>query len=260
MPSPFPGMDPYIEAAHVWADFHISMIVAMRDALNAILPPRYAASADVQVWTIDPDKETSVLLGKPDAPIAEEAAGGGVATQVRHARAPATLRLPTRRRRTRRFLRIHEARSSRVVTAIELLSPSNKTPGPDRDAYLAKRDEYLATGTNLVEIDLLRGGVRPPLGDSPPDTPYYVMVCPAWEFPEVGLWPFSLRNPLPEIPVPLAADEPDVPLLLRGCVDRCYDGGRYALKLKYTEPPDPPLAEPDATWAKELLSHRTQPA
>jgi hypothetical protein len=248
-------MDPYIEAPHLWNDFHISMIVAMRKALNAVLPPGYAASADVHVWSVDQDEETAVLLGKPDVPITEETqANGGVATQVRHAPAPATLRLRMRRRRTRRFLRIHEARSSRLVTAIELLSPSNKTPGPDRDAYLAKREEYLATGTNLVEIDLRRGGVRPPLGDNPPDSTYYTMVCRGWEFPEVGFWPVGLRDPLPEIPIPLAEDEPDVPLSVRSCLDDCYDSGRYTLKIKYGESPDPPLSEPDAAWARELLT------
>jgi hypothetical protein len=145
-----------------------------------------------------------------------------------------------------------------VVTAIELHSPSNKSPGPDRDAYLAKREEYLATGTNLVEIDLLRAGSRPPLGDNPPNAPYYVLVCRAWEFPEVGFWTIGLRDLLPEIPVPLAEDEPDVPLAIRPCVDNCYEGGRYALKIDYGEPPDPPLSESDAKWARELLASRSK--
>lgn len=260
MPSPFPGMDPYIEAAHLWSDFHICMIVAMRGALNAVLPEGYAASADVQVWSVDPEKETSVLLGKPDVPITQELEDdGGVATRVRHAPAPATLRLRMRRRRTRRYLRIHEARSSRVVTAIELLSPSNKTPGADRDAYLAKREEYLATGTNVVEIDLLRAGTRPPLGDNPPDSAYYFLVCREWEYPEVGFWPIGVRDSLPEIPIPLAEDEPDVPLPIRQCVDRCYDDGRYRQKMKYGDPPDPPLREPDATWARDLLDRHLNP-
>src|SRR5262249_27287369 len=91
MPSPFPGMDPYIEAPHLWNDFHISMIVAMRDALNAVLPPRYAASADVHVWSVDPQSETSVLLGKPDVPMPREprATGGwrlGCGTPTRRRR------------------------------------------------------------------------------------------------------------------------------------------------------------------------------
>jgi hypothetical protein len=250
-------MDPYIEAPHLWNDFHISMIVAMRSALNAVLPARYAASADVHVWSVDPDKETSVLLGKPDVPITEEMeTNGGVTTRVRHAAAPATLRLRKRRQRTRRYLRIHEARSSRLVTAIELLSPANKAPGPDRDAYIAKREEYLATGTNLVEIDLLRAGTRPPLGDNPPESAYYVLACREWEFPLAGFWPIGVRDPLPEIPVPLAEDVSDAPLPIRRCVDECYDGGRYPLKIEYGEPPTPPLREPDATWASELLTAR----
>lgn len=257
MPSPFPGMDPYIESSGLWGDFHLSMIIAMRKALNALLPEGYAASADVHVWSVDPDAETSVVLGKPDVPVSKEnAADGGVAMHVRHVSAPAMLRLRPRRRRSRRYLRIHEIQSRQVVTAVELLSPSNKSPGPDRNAYLAKREEYLATGTNLVEIDLLRGGRRPPLGDDPPETPYYVLVCRAWEYPQVGCWPIALRDPLPDVPVPLAEDIPDVLFSLRHCADDCYDGGRYATSLKYGRSLSPLLREPDLSWARELVAAR----
>jgi Protein of unknown function (DUF4058) len=260
MPSPFPGMDPYIESSGVWGDFHISMIAAMRAALNGVLPARYAASADVHVWSVDPDTEASVLLGKPHVPVtAEEGATGGVATRVRHARAPANLRLRLRRRRSRRYLRIAEARTNRVVTVIELLSPSNKAAGPDRQAYLAKREEYLATGTNLVEIDLLRGGPRLPLGDSPPVSAYYFLVCRTWEVPEAGCWPIELQDALPDIPVPLVEDEPDVPLPVQKCVRECYDTGRYSMKLRYAEPLSPPPDESDAAWVREVLASRTKP-
>jgi len=91
-------MDPYIESSGLWGDFHIAMIIAMRTALNALLPEGYAASADVHVWSVDPDAETAVVLGKPDVPVSKGDAGdGGVATRVRHARAPAMLRLRPRR-------------------------------------------------------------------------------------------------------------------------------------------------------------------
>jgi hypothetical protein len=255
MPSPFPGMDPYIEAAHMWNDFHINMIATMKDALNAILPPGYAATADVSGWSVDPVKESSVLLGEPDVPMMRERDDPcGIATRARHVRVPAVSRLRVQQRRTRRYLRVHEVRSARIITAIELLRPANKTSGADREAYISKRDEYLATGTNLVEIDLLREGMRPPLGDNPPGPAYYILVCRSWEFPDVGFWPVGLRDRLPDVPVPLDEDQPDVLLPLRGCVDHCYDGGRYSLKIDYEGPTDPPLSESDAAWARDLLA------
>src|SRR5207248_9608925 len=127
-------------------------------------------------------------------------ANGGVATLT----APTTTLLPAVRREGNKYLKIKEARSDRLITVIEFLSPANKTPGADRDAFLAKRNEYLATKTNIVEIDLHRTGRRMPMGEpAPPTADYYVFVCRAADFPKTGIWPFSVRHPLPEIPIPL---------------------------------------------------------
>ncbi len=258
MPSPFPGMDPYIEAPFLWSDFHLCMLAAMREALNAVLPAGYVAAADVHVWSDDPDKEEAVLLGRRDVPIVEEGShNGGVATAVQHATAPRVGRLPEARKRTRRYLRIHELQTSRVITVIELLSPSNKTPGKDQDVYLSKRDEYLATGTNLVEIDLLRSGKRPPPGDEPPLADYCYLISRSWEFPSFGIWPIDLQDALPDLHVPLAENESDAIVPMRNCLDRCYDGGRYSVRINYKKPPTIPLTERDATWSRELLERQT---
>jgi hypothetical protein len=114
--------------------------------------------------------------------------------------------------------------NNRVITAIEILSPSNKTDGADRDAYLAKRDEYFLAQINLVEIDLLRSGLRPPLGEQTPEQfAYYLMVCRNTQFPKAGFWSFGIRDTLPEVPVPLKPEDPDCPLDLRACLDRGYE-------------------------------------
>src|SRR5436190_66443 len=159
MPSPFPGMDPYIEEPSLWPDFHGSMIYAFRAALNAVLPERYVAHVDQYVWLHEPDLPTRQRLGRPDAFVTDEAAppGNGPASSAALAAlaAPAVSTLPVVRRTGPRYIQIRDGHDRRVVTVIELLSPSNKDSGGDRDAYLAKRNEYLATGTNLVEIDLL---------------------------------------------------------------------------------------------------------
>ena len=41
MRSPFPGMDPYIEACGLWGDFHNRLISAIQDVLDEAAPDRY---------------------------------------------------------------------------------------------------------------------------------------------------------------------------------------------------------------------------
>jgi hypothetical protein len=213
MPSPFPGMDPYLERPSLWSDFHATLLVAIRAALNTALPPRYAAFI-----------------------------------------------LASARREGPRYLRIVDQERHRVVTVLELLGPSNKETGADRDAYLAKRNEYLATGTNLVEIDLLRAGQRPPT-EEPASiaSDYLILVSPASDFPRAGLWTFSVRDPLPLVTVPLGRGEEPVKIDLKRCLDRTYDESPYHRVLDYTRPPVPPLTAPDATWAQQLLAQHGHP-
>jgi hypothetical protein len=120
---------------------------------------------------------------------------------------------------------------NRVVTVVEILSPANKE-GESRETYLRKRNEYLANGISLVELDLLRGGRRLPLSRPAPErADYYVLVCRSWEYPRANIWPFSLRDPLPNVPIPLAKEVPDGILPPGECIDRVYDGGSYDSQL-----------------------------
>jgi hypothetical protein len=142
---------------------------------------------------------------------------------------------------------IRDRRNRRIVTVVELLSPANKTPGADRDAYLGKRGEILAGQTNLVEIDLRRGGKRP----HPPDLPpcdYYALVSRYEDRPNVGFWPIALRERLPIVQVPLAAPDPDAHLDLQSVLDRTYDAAGFGSYI-YSETPEPALAPDDAAWA-----------
>jgi hypothetical protein len=262
MPSPFPGMDPYLENPSRWPEFHGALLFCFRAALNAVLPPRYVASVDLHVWLHEPDAETRTRIGKPDVYLTDQpgttgpASGGATATLP----APAVVLLPVVRRVGPRYLRILDSLDRRVVTVVELLSPSNKDLGADRDQYLAKRNEYLATGLNLVEIDLLRAGHRPSLGEPmPPPGAYLVFVSRAADFPQVGIWTFTIRDALPEIPVPLDPEDGVASLALKPCLDKVYDEARYATILNYTQDSVPPLVEPDATWARDLLAARAAP-
>ena len=255
MPSPFPGMDPYLEDANLWPDFHLTFLIMLRAALNKVLPAPYVARADRHVWVDDSESELH-LLGRPDIYIADPLdAQRGLETATALA-APVIASLPYPARKGQPFLKVIDPRQNRVVTAIELLSPSNKKSGKDRDAYLNKRADYLASQVNLVEMDLLRSGERPPVDEPLPPADYYLIVCRAIDFPRAGAWPLTVRDLLPPIPVPLGPADKPVMLPLQPSLDRAYDEARYAEEIDYDQPPEPPLTPTDAAWASELLARR----
>ena len=256
MPSPFPGMDPYLEVPALWSDLHLTLIVAMRAELNASLPDGYLAAADRHVWVEESGNGPRHLLGKPDVFVAHDEdaqAAPSLEMSSGTAVAPRTVTLPVRRGVGKPFLKIIDAQERRVVTVIELLSPSNKSSGDDRKAYLSKRQECLALGVNFVEINLLRGGKSPPLGKPRlAKGRYYLLVSRAKESPQAAVWSFGVRDPLPTPGVPLRGDE-SVALNLKKCLDRAYDEARYGREIDYTHPPRPPLDDADAAWAEALL-------
>jgi hypothetical protein len=249
-------MDPYLEEPSLWPDFHATLLVAIRAALHPILPPRYSPYVERYVWLEDASQQRE-RAGAPDSYVVDRGSGDG-GTAVATLAAPATVTLPAVLREGTRFIRIVDRASRRVVTVIELLSPSNKDPGQDRDAYLNKRRTYLATGTNLVEIDLRRSGQRPPPEDAEEEErDYRILVCRACDFPTAGVWRFGVRDPLPPVPVPLDPPDGAVILDLKRCLDRAYDEAPYANDIDYTQPPVPRLGDEDAAWARQLLSSRT---
>ncbi len=255
MHSPFPGMDPYIESSDRWGDFHTNMVSAMRWQLNEHLPARYAASVEEYVWIVGSRSRPSGRRVEPDVYVSEKPRRPKPPSRTGAAPTPTTIVLSWPAPKKRRHVRIIDKESNRVVTAIELLSPGNKESRTERRAYLRKRNDYLANRVSLVEIDLLRGGERLPLGEPPPElSDYYVMVSPFWEYPRAGLWPVSLRDPLPEIPVPLDRRVPTIPLALRTCLDRVYDESRYATELRYDKPLTPRPGKTDAKWVRSLLA------
>jgi hypothetical protein len=135
---------------------------------------------------------------------------------------------------------------------IEILSPSNKRYGPDRDQYVMKRTSLMFSTASLVEIDLLRGGPRLPLTDLPPSD-YCVAIYRKPLLPQVEAWPIGLRDPLPVIPIPLKGDFPDATLDLQAVLHRVYDAAGYEDYI-YESSPEPPLEGPDLAWAQSILS------
>jgi hypothetical protein len=248
-------MDPYLEDPFLWGDFHFGMNAAIREYLNQRLPADFVAAADRYVWIHEPDADDRMQRVKPDVHVAERGAKTGAAGVASVARPPIQTVLPAVKREGNRFIRIMDRRRRTIVTVIELLSPANKSPGPDREAYIIKRNEFLASQANVVEIDLLRGGDRMVLGEPPPAIrDYYAMVLRAAEFPTIGIWPFTVRDPLPDIPIPLRDDQADVVLSLKDCFDHAFEAGRCLMEIDYQSDLVPPLSLLDAEWARSILS------
>ncbi|MGH7224123.1 MAG: DUF4058 family protein, partial [Gemmataceae bacterium] len=155
------------------------------------------------------------------------------------------------------FVEIRDRRDRQLVTVLELLSPSNKRQGPDREQYLAKRRQFLAGNVHLVEIDLLRGGPRMPVEDLP-DCDYCIMVSRVEKRPDVGIWPVRLRERLPVIPIPLRAPDADARLDLQEALHHLYDAAGYEDYI-YTGASQPPLHPDDAAWARQFLPSIPQP-
>jgi len=255
MPSPFPGMNPYLEHRFIWPEFHDCLIYAIRDALNPQLVPRYVVRGQQHLFVTDPIDDRVKSIGKPDLNIRpEQDSGGGPAGGTAVATAPMTRTIPNIVEDwTAAYLEIRAADGGQVVTMIELLSPANKYAGEDRDTYLMKRLAIFNSGTSLVEIDLLRGGPRMPFGDPHPPCAYSVTVSRAWDRPEVGFWPIQLRDRLPVIPVPVRADEPEPLVDLQAVLHTVYDAGVYYLDA-YRQPVTPALSATDAAWAEGILN------
>ena len=251
MSSPFPGMDPYLESPPFWGDLHGSMLAGIKAQLQDRLPGHYSVWSDIYVWLHEPDLETR--RGKPDDFITSAPRPKGNAGLVMLP-APTTSILPAIRREGNKYLKIKEVHSDRVITVLEFLSPANKTPGVDHDAFLAKRNEYLATNTNVVEIDLHRTGLRMPLGEpSPPAADYYIVILREADFPRAAIWPLSVRDALPDLPIPLKPEDGFVTLDLKACFDLAYQQGPYRKEIDYSKPPRIPLQGEDAVWAAHLL-------
>jgi hypothetical protein len=163
-----------------------------------------------------------------------------------------------------RFVEIRDAeRGHKLVTLIEIVSPSNKRPGPDRRAYETKQQDVLASDANLIELDLLRHGRRllpyPDLVAAVEmlDADYLVLLNRSalrqGNWMDYTLYPIRLPESLPCIPIPLAGQDPDVLLDLQVAVNRVYREGPYMRAIDYTGDPEPPLNETDAAWADERL-------
>jgi hypothetical protein len=248
-------MDPFIES-QVWEDFHHVFVETIREILMPQLRPRYVARVEVRVY-IEHDTDAWADVIRPDMTVLEPK-GQFVPSKGAAMSSPATgphvVTLPMPETRRESYLTIRERETAEVVAILVVLSPSNKRAGSSgRQEYLRKRDDVLQSRAHLIEVDLLRGGERmPTLGPFPPSD-YHVLVCRGARRPRAEAYPWSLRQPLPTVPVPLAGKDPDASLDLQGALCRAYDRAGYDYSLDYGRPLEPRLNEADAFWVQGVL-------
>lgn len=259
MPSPFPGMDPYIEDPEIWSDFHNGLADEIRAELNATIQPRYVARLTPRVTYEEVAVTRSPTGIRPDVGIWPHQPPRGPNIQPASTfiatpepvESSVVLEFPLRLM----SIEILASGTMELVTAVEILSPVNKRPSHDGyREYLRKRRELLRSAAHLIEIDLLRVGTRPPLDKPVPEAPYYISLSRADMRPNVTVWPIQFYNVLPTIPVPLAEPDADVSLDMAKAVATVYERGGYATIIDYhRQVPPPKLNEADEIWIDEYL-------
>ena len=254
MPSPFPGMDPYLENVELWSGVHAALIARIQDQLAQRLMPRYLVSFEERVYVTAED-DPAYRLVYPDvhfvearraatAGAANPGGAGGLAI-AEPLRVTELLEQPVRELR----LEVRDASDLSVVTVIEVLSPTNKVAGANgRHQFLRKRADIYASPAHWLEIDLLRAGVRTSQRSPTVTTAYQAFVsrCGPGRDDRLGdLWPIALTDRLPVIGVPLRDGDADAPLDLQAAVDLVYDRAGYAYRIDYAADPPPPAMAAD---------------
>lgn len=260
MPSPFPGMDPYLESPTQWSDLHTRLINVLSEVIADRLPNNYFARLGEDVWLIQP--EIRVKQGRePDVLVTHDPSrsGGNASTVVGGVRRePMTLaNVEYLDPHTEAFIQIVRLPEQQVVTVLELLSPTNKT-GDGRGFYLEKRQQLLRQQVHIVELDLLRAGRRLTLDRPLPPADYYALVSRANRRPDCQVYFWTVRDQLPLIPIPLLAPDADVELDLGEAFRIAYSRGHYDRLVRYDQPPpSPSFAGDDAEWVARIAATRS---
>jgi hypothetical protein len=259
-------MDPYLEVNPIFQELHTQMLAEMQALLQPQLRPKYVARlerhlSEGSVWDA-PHGAVSLERKEPDVTIVSRSASR------KHSGSTAVLASPSvsapevldadelELRRQRRIVIYVQDRPRLAVAGIELLSPGNKQPGAlAQERYLEKRASALHGGLHWIEIDLLRGDMRPPIPVSLPESAdyltYVAQATPTGWNHLVYAW--GLREPLPVLPIPLL-DEDRAHVDLGRCFAVAYDRIAADDEVDYAaDPPPPPLAKSEATWLARLL-------
>ena len=257
MPSPFPGMDPYLEG-YLWPDVHSALAHTIRQQLAPQIQPKYVARIEISVIEdYSPEAEIGIMYPDVDvlkvraySPSSQAPGAMTGAEPVASITAPLTIPLPQVRLVT---VALRDVAHNILVTSIEILSPVNKRE-PNLSHYRQKRERLREADVHLLEIDLLRRGTRAWVHPRLPDVPYLVLLTRA-QTSAVEVWPIQLHEKLPTLPVPLRAPDPDARLDLSATLRTMYEAALYHLSIDYTQAPPPPLfSHEEMAWLRTQLA------
>ena len=261
MPSPFPGMNPYLEYPAFWSSFHTRLMVAIADVVAPQLSSQYYVEVESRTYQSD-EGEEELLIGIPDAivfagqddglsPKSSSLEGVSTATQLR----PEKVTVPMPLEVKQRYLEVREMGTDAVITVIELLSPTNKRTGEGRTAYEKKRRLILGSDTHLVEIDLLRGGKPMMVRGIQSASTYRILISRSTQRPTADYYGVTLRQPLPSFPIPLKPGDAEPIVPMQEVFTQLFDRARYGTRIDYRQSvPPPALAESDQRWVDDLLA------
>ena len=224
MPSPFPGMDPYLEDETLWPVFHRQLIQSLHQILKPSVSDRYREGVNQRRYVTEQALFTSVV----------------------------------REEHLEDFIEIRQRCDGRLITLVDVVSPANKLTAAGRAAYLAKRCDGKNAKANLVEIDLVLQG-QPTLEysrDGLPDWDYAVTVTRSTQPDRFEIYTTTLQKRLPRFRLPLASDDRDTVLDLHTAFTRGYDQGGFAAKIDYGKNPSTPLSDEDRKWLHEVLKQQ----
>ena len=205
MPSPFPGMDPYLESQGYWPDFHTRFMTYCCDALNDHLSDSYEARLGEQLRLVE-RREPQARTVFPDVAILEGGPGRRTSAQSETAAGvlmlePVTIDLPVEEIEEVRdlWIEIRHRPDRDLVTAIEILSPTNKL-GEGYWQYQTKRRSLIRQNVHLVELDLLVRGQRLPMGQDLPAGDFFAFVSRADRRSKCEVYAWSVRHCFTEHP------------------------------------------------------------
>ncbi len=252
MPSPFPGMDPYLEGS-LWMSVHTPLAVEIARQLNRRLSARYIALT-TRRFVMGIPEESEVVIGEvyPDVAVARSGPSGGGENTAGTIAPPLRMATLIRTPIPHITVEIRDVEHRQLVTVIEVLSPTNKH-GDGYKEYLDKRDRILRSTAHLIEIDMLRKGRRVPMQGTLPSVPYFVFVCRVDLRLLTEIWPITLDQPLPEILVPLLRGDADAALDLQQALTSVYDDNRLSSMIDYSKSPNVPLSPEQAAWVNQHL-------
>lgn len=251
-------MNPYLENPDRWPTVHNRLIVGLADLLTPLLLPKYQVDIDKRVYEVT--GLNTVLIGRPDVTVQQSRHPRQIPEAIASrasavTKAPIRVTLPMPEEMREPYLEVKDAETQRVVTTLEILSPSNKH-GEGRQRYIEKRQKILNSQTHLIEIDLLTQGEPLPLAQGNVESDYRILVSRSPSRPAADLYPFNLPEPIPEFPLPLAPEDSEPTIDLQTLLQQVYDRSGYDYFIDYQQ--DVTLLLPDKAlaWIDRLLQEK----